>query len=154
MLDFCDDIPTYVDDPYESLGTRHKLDYTYSFETVSGGGSFIVRDSPRNMFFSGPDPEYKPKEECDWDWAEYDVGDDLHENAIATPISLFRHFKKKMRNKKTYSVCITEEVKLSLALNSMTLVTRKRKKTEGEKNFGVSSSKTRETCRKRIKDMR
>lgn len=72
-------------DPYVSLAKRFKLPYTYSWETDFFGELFLVREEPRNVFFSGPDPDFVSLDAKMFRQVEYDVGEELHLGAIATP---------------------------------------------------------------------
>lgn len=106
------DIPTLGVDPYESLAFRHKLPYTYSLHTDFYGEQYMIREIPRNIFFTGPDPAYKPPEKCDWDAEEYEVGDKLHMDAIATPISLSHCISTNLKGIDTFWVRCYGEIRL------------------------------------------
>lgn len=131
----CDgsDIPTLDVDPYESLAFRNKLPYTYSFHTDFYGEQYMIREIPRNIFFTGPDPAYKPPEYCDWDVEEYEVGDKLHMDAIATPLSLSHRISTNLNGVDTFWVrcggenSLKEELQKCLSVSADLQRTMKRK---------------------------
>ena len=92
-------IPTFVDpDPYATLCTRHKLTYTYSFQTdFLTGEEYLVRNVPRNIFFTGPDPQFKSLDDPDWIGDEYSFEDILDASSIANRFNLESACLKKIR---------------------------------------------------------
>lgn len=107
----CYDVIPYVAvDPYSSLAAKHKLPYSYSFVTDFYGNEFVVREIPRRNFFKGPDPSFKPLSDPDWIGGEYEIGDVLPIDSIATPIGLSFFISKKMRGVDTLWVSIPDRL--------------------------------------------
>lgn len=85
-----DDCLTMYDlDPYTELQKRHKMPYSYTFESV-GGEDFLIRHLPRTIFFSGPDPQYVSLQSSEWTGEEFQLDDILPRYSIASCYSLRR----------------------------------------------------------------
>ena len=84
-------------DPYCQLRRRHKLPYTYSFETDFFGNEFLVRLCPRNLFFNFADPDFLATDEKNielWRGAEFEVDEKPPEQSIATKYNILDAFRK------------------------------------------------------------
>ena len=91
-LDFLDP------DPYAMLQRRHKLKYSYSWQTDFLGNEFLVRLYPRNMFFNSADPDYCATDGKNidlWRGEEFQVDDKPPENSIATKYNVIDVYRKK-----------------------------------------------------------
>lgn len=91
----CDgEIPTITVDPYLSLAKRYKMPYTYVFSKDFEGNDFLFRETPRDIFFRGKDPNFISLDSDRLRSEEYLVTDQLEFECIATPIALSHHLRK------------------------------------------------------------
>jgi hypothetical protein len=88
-------LETYKKDPYVLLAQRHKVDYTYSLEKNENGVDFLVRKEGKTRFIRRADPTYKTLEIDNWSFREYNVDDELEEEAIVGKEQLLENFKTK-----------------------------------------------------------
>lgn len=92
-----DAIPNVEIDPYMSLAERHKLGYVYSFHTDFYGVDYLVREIPRNMYFSGCDPNFKTLNDPAWFYEECTVEQKFTFPQVADPNGMIMVFTKQFR---------------------------------------------------------